>query len=202
MDLLWPHSSARAARNNLNVAIHGLRRSLEAAGQGPHVVFRDGCYQLAPDLDLWVDVEAFDTERAWAHGCLRSGDETGAEAAFNRLVALYRGELFADDLEGEWFLPLRVRLEDQYAEALEILAGLAHARDDEITCVDICQRLLIIDPCREAAHRLLMEAYVAQERYHLAARQYATCVDSLHERLGLAPHPDTTALFLNLLPRA
>ena len=48
MDLLWPGSTPASARNNLNVAIYGLRRALEAGAPGPHVVFRDGAYRSRP----------------------------------------------------------------------------------------------------------------------------------------------------------
>jgi DNA-binding SARP family transcriptional activator len=199
MDLLWPHSSPRAARNNLNVAMHGLRRSLESGGPGPYIIFRDGCYQLAPDLDLWLDVEELTATRDAGHRHLRIGEAEAARISFEQVVDLYRGELFADEAHGDWFLPTRRLLADHFAEALEIVAGHAHGQGDVVACVDTCHHLLAVDPCRESAHRLLMTAYVAQGQYHLAARQYAICVNSLQEELDVAPHPETTELFLSLL---
>ena len=191
MDLLWPHSSARAARNNLNVAVHGLRRSLEVGGPGPHVVFKDGCYMLSPALDVWFDVAEFEAERERAQHHRRHGPGqepiAEARAGFARMAQLYQGELFADDTAGEWFLSTRRLLEEQFAEALEVIAEEAHASGDEVTCVDTCHRLLTVDPCREPAHRLLMVAYTAQGLYHLAARQYAVCVTSLQEELDVCP---------------
>ena len=46
-----------------------------------------------------------------------------------------------------------------------------------------------------------MHAYVADHQYHLAARQYAHCVATLTDELGVAPHPETTAVFTSLLER-
>ncbi len=54
MYLLWPTAAPEAARNNLNVAVHRLRRFL--AGDGPvrHVVFRRGGYELDPAIPVWL----------------------------------------------------------------------------------------------------------------------------------------------------
>ena len=199
MDLLWPESSARAARNNLNVAIHGLRRSLEAGGKRPYVVFRDECYLLDPSLDVWIDVEEFAAARSSGHELRRASQIEAANECFEHAVGLYRGELFEDDAEGEWYLGRRRQVEEQFAEALELTAEHAYASMDFVACIDTCHRLLQVDPCRETTHRLLMHAYVAQNQHHLAARQYATCVSALLEHLDAAPQPETTATFVDLL---
>ena len=50
-----------AARNNLHGAVHALRRFLrQARGDADHVVHEDGCYALAPDLEVWDDVAEFE----------------------------------------------------------------------------------------------------------------------------------------------
>src|SRR4029450_6359282 len=63
--LLWPAPPPQAARNNLNVAVHGLRRFLRGADErGAHVLFVDGVYPLNPELDLWVDLTEFEVHLA------------------------------------------------------------------------------------------------------------------------------------------
>ena len=58
MNEFWPDVAPDAARNSLNVAIHGLRQSLRAAaGDRAIVIHRDGRYFIDPALDLWVDIE-------------------------------------------------------------------------------------------------------------------------------------------------
>lgn len=199
MELLWPRSSARAARNNLNVAIHGLRRSLEAGGPGPYVVFKNGCYSLDRGLTIWIDFETFARERDLAHQLHRAGQDDLAVERFSDVAALYGGELFADDHSSDWPLPARRLLADRFAEALELVAIGSFDRDDLVACVDNCVRLLEVDPCRESTHRLLMRAYAAGGHHHLAARQYATCVANLADELDASPQPETTATFLDVL---
>ena len=55
MALQWPDHSHNSARNNLNVALHSLRSTLDGLGQDAQpIVYRDGCYILNPDLTWWV----------------------------------------------------------------------------------------------------------------------------------------------------
>lgn len=63
------------------------------------------------------------------------------------------------------------------------------------------QRMLEIDPCREASYRALM-------RYHASAQQpsrvehwYLTCVEQLQTRLGLEPDAETRRLFYEAISR-
>jgi DNA-binding SARP family transcriptional activator len=60
MALQWPDHSHNSARNNLNVALHSLRNTLDGLGQDAQpIVYRDGCYILNPELTWWVDRTEF-----------------------------------------------------------------------------------------------------------------------------------------------
>lgn len=192
MGLLWPGSTSESARNNLNVAIYGLRRALEAGAPGPHVVFRDGAYQLAADRSLWLDVRMFIDACARGTVALRDGRLNEAERLLRDGVTLYGGPLFADDTEGEWYLPDRRMLVERYATALHDLASLRLDVGDAAECVELGRQVLRVEPCREVTHRLLMRAYARQSLRHLAVRQYRECVDTLERALDVGPHPDTT----------
>ena len=50
MDAFWPEAAPAAARNSLNVAVHGLRRAFRDTARGPVVVLEDGTYRLGPQL--------------------------------------------------------------------------------------------------------------------------------------------------------
>jgi DNA-binding SARP family transcriptional activator len=49
MEAFWPEAAPAAARNSLNVAVHGLRRAFRASAEVPVVVLQDGAYRLADD---------------------------------------------------------------------------------------------------------------------------------------------------------
>lgn len=199
MELLWPGSSPQAARNNLNVAIYGLRRSLEDAGVGPFIIHRAGTYALDGSLSVRLDIDEFVDRARAARIEAAEGDDGDAISLVTQALDLYGGPLFADDPDGEWYSLTRRELADVHLDLLELDAEL-HLRTGIVPrCVDVCHESLRLDPCRESTHRLLMRAYVAEHRYHLVARQYADCVAALATELGVGPQPETTGLFSDLL---
>ncbi len=198
MDLLWPESSARSARNNLNVAIYGLRRSLEVGGSGPYITHADGAYGFACSVSISSDVAEFEALVRDANGLRQAGHLDAAVEAYQRAATLYRGPLFDDATTGEWYLLDRRLLEERYVDAMDQLATHAYRAGEIRRAIELCHAMLRIDQCHETAHRLLMRAYAASDQYHLAARQYADCVTTLHDELDVAPHPETTAIFRSL----
>ena len=64
MDVFWPDAAPTAARNSLNVAVHGLRRAFRASASGPVVVLDSGAYRLDPTVRLWLDVDEFELHAA------------------------------------------------------------------------------------------------------------------------------------------
>ena len=60
MELQWPDHTHTSARNNLNVALHSLRNTLDGPWQGRQpVLYQDGCYVLNPALKWWADRDEF-----------------------------------------------------------------------------------------------------------------------------------------------
>jgi DNA-binding SARP family transcriptional activator len=60
MDLFWRDVDPEAARRNLYQAVYSLRQALQNGGSDSgHVLCEDGCYGINPDLEIWVDSEAF-----------------------------------------------------------------------------------------------------------------------------------------------
>lgn len=202
MHLLWPDATHQSARNNLNVALYGLRRTLEAGGPGPFVVHRDGAYQLAPGCTVWTDARAFVDTCARAERAVEKGRPDMAERLLRSAVDLYGGPLFSDDATAEWYLPDRRALAELFVRALHALATLRFQADDAAESVELCRRALRVEPCCEVTHRLLMRSYARQGLHHLVARQYKDCVAALDRFLDVTPHSDTTRMFLELVGSA
>lgn len=190
MDRFWPEATASAARNNLNVAVHGLRRYLN---DSRGVRFADGCYTLQPDL--WVDIEEFERLLASARRAERSGDREAAAHAWKAAEALYRGPLFEDDPYEEWILARRRALQDAYLAALERLAASDWSGGDWMACIAACTKILQIQPYREGAHRDLMRFYARHGLHEFALRQYHECAQALRSALDATPSPETTDLY-------
>jgi DNA-binding SARP family transcriptional activator len=196
MSMFWPEVSADAARNSLNVAIHGLRQSLRAAaGDTAVVIHQDQAYFIDPALDIWVDVEVFEEQLKAAHQHLASAELVKAEEAFEAATWLYQGEFLADDPYEDWAIVTREHLRLCYLDALDRLGALRLDVGDYAGCVAVCLKLLARDSCREDAHCRLMRCYSRQGQVQLALRQYHSCAAALRTELDVAPAPATTELF-------
>ena len=194
MDVFWPESSAKASRNSLNVAIHGLRRVLKEAKDVPVIVYSGGTYRLHPDVHLWLDVEEFDrlVERGRLHEDVGETDQ--ATAAYEFATGLYRGEFLADDPYDDWPALIRERLRLAYLDTLGRLGNLHFDAGRYAASANLCQRIIEQDPCREDAYRRLMRCYSRQGQPHLALIQYRACVRMLESELGVEPDLVTVTL--------
>lgn len=191
----WPHASEHAARNNLNVTLHALRRHLSGRSGGlPYVHFVRGCYALNPDLEVWVDAEEFERLAAGGRRAERAGDHEGAVRGYHAAEVLYRGDLFADSPYDEWLLPQRRALRAAYLDLQERIADHALRTGDIAACAAACQRILALEPCSEPAHQGLMLSYARQGHAYLALRQYQECVDVLRRELDTDVSAETWRL--------
>jgi len=194
MEAFWPDSTPESARNSLNVAVHGLRRSLRAAAAVPVVVLHAGTYRLHPEMQLWLDVEEFERHVGGGRELEAAGELPGAMAEYELAASLYQGDFLADDPYEEWPVLTRERLRLAYLDTLDRLSHLYFGHAQYAACANLCQRILERDPCREDAHRRLMRCYSRQGQPHVALRQYRACAEALEAELGVAPAPPTAEL--------
>jgi DNA-binding SARP family transcriptional activator len=202
MAVFWPESSAEAARNSLNVAVHGLRQTLRTvAGDRPIVICKERSYFIEPDLDIWVDVEVFEETLKSAEQHLNNDEAVQARTGFELAVSLYQGDFLAEDPDEPWGIVTREHLRLRYLDALDHLARLRFSAEDYVGCTETCLRILSNDACREDAHRLLMRCHSRRGQPQLALRQYHSCAAVLHQELQLSPAPSTTELFYRIQRR-
>ena len=194
MEAFWPEANPAAARNSLNVAVHGLRRAFRDSAGVQVVVLEDGTYRLAPDLLLSLDVDEFELHAAGGRRLEATGDLAGAAAEYARALALYQGDFLADDPYEDWPVMTREHLLLAYLDVLDRLSGLYLGQRQYGACVALCRLLVERDRCREDAHRRLMRCLTRQGQSHLALRQYQACADALDQDLGVGPDPATIDL--------
>jgi len=194
MEVFWPSSAPKAARNSLNVAVHGLRGALRAATQVPVIVFDGGTYRLHSDVRLWLDVDEFERHVGSGRKLEQSGELAGAMVEYELAAALYQGDFLADDPYEEWPVLARERLRLAWLHTLDRLSHLYFGHERYASCATLCQRIIERDPCREDVQRRLMRCYSRQEQPHLALRQYWACAEALHAELDVDPATATTEL--------
>jgi DNA-binding SARP family transcriptional activator len=196
MELFWPEAAASAARNNLNVAVHGLRRFLRGPdGPDTYVLFQDNAYLLNPAVEVWVDLDEFERRTAAARELRIRGDVLGAVRELEIAEALYRGALFEDDPYEDWTAVPRRAAEDRYVEVLGALGEGYGELGDDGACIRVARKVLDVQPANEVAHRDLMRCYVRLGQHHLALRQYRDCAERLRSELDIAPGRETVRLY-------
>ncbi len=202
MEVFWPGADPDAARNNLNVAVYGLRKALAKADPDfSFVLFRQDCYSFNPALPMWVDAEAFADRIHRAQAAEQRGDLSAAMAEYRVAQAIYDSALLVEDRYEDWLIPHRQSLQDDYMKVLQRLRS-HHVDNAEFeACIGVTSRMLDVDRCDEDAHRLLMRCYSRMGHAHLALRQYHFCVDALARELNLIPSPQTVALFQQIRQR-
>ena len=191
MEVFWPESRPEAARNSLNVAMHGLRQILRTATNVPVIVFVGTAYRIHPDVCVWVDVEEFDRRVEDGRRHEAAGDIDDAMRNYESAAALCRGTFLADYPYEDWAVRLRERLRLARLDTLDRLSSLYYGLGRYAAASTLCRQIIDDDPCREDAHRQLMRCYSRQGQPHLALLQYRACVSVLEEELGIQPSAAT-----------
>jgi DNA-binding SARP family transcriptional activator len=196
MECFWPESDQELARNNLNVAIYNLRQTLRKTDPDiSYILFKDDCYLFNPEIQLWLDFEVFEKHYQKGKQFEATGHNADAQREFSAAESLYQGELFESDRYEDWPASTRQHLQAAYLYILDRLSQQFLDSGNYTTCEALCQKMLLVDSCREDAHRRLMQCYIRQGHQHLALRQYYLCVEAHKKELDTTPSPETIALF-------
>jgi DNA-binding SARP family transcriptional activator len=171
METFWPDADPEAAATSLRKAVHFARRAL---GVHELIEVNNEIVALAPDAELDIDVERFETA---ARTALREGGTN----AFERAADLYGGSLLPDDIFVEWLDAPRAQMRQRYSDLLR--AG------------GLWQRLIALDPADEQAQCALMQAALDAGNRVEAIRQFNQLRDNLHAELGVGPSAATIALY-------
>jgi TolB-like protein/DNA-binding SARP family transcriptional activator len=174
MALLWSDRGEEQARASLRQALAELRRSL---GEPSPLRTDHDAASLDPAM-VGVDIIAF--------------EELAKAERLEQAAALYRGPLLdghgvRDDAFEDWLRVERARLHELAITVLD-----RHAKSQTgYAAIGTAQRLLQLDPLREATHRLLMRLYAAMGQRSQALRQYQQCRDALQRELQASPDAET-----------
>ena len=152
---------------------------------------------------IWVDLVRFRALLAEAdrHDHVASDACPTCVAWLEEAVALYRDDFLAgfhlrDSPEfDDWRFFQAEGLRRELAGALDRLVA-AHGRSGAYeVAIAHARRRLALDPLHEPAHRALMQLYEWAGQRAAALRQYQRCARVLQDELGVAPQPETTALY-------
>lgn len=194
--LFWPDTTEGQARTNLRNLLHYLRRALPDADS--YLDISAQTLQWRSDAPLALDVADFEAALAQAEQAGRAGAAAAAQAALERAVALYRGDLLPSCYD-DWIIPCREGLRQAYLNGLERLVQIVEGQRDYATAIGYAQRLLRHDPLHEATYRHLIRLHALNGDRASALRAYHACATILGRELGVEPSTATREAYEQLL---
>lgn len=183
-------SSLKALISRTRAALHPLPSAVISSGKG--------WYQFPLPGDGIVDVLFAENSIHQAEAAIASGD-TAQAASTAGVAAMIASRPILPELSGEWVEGLRRRMQQVHVRALDILTVLwLQSGQYEQAIVD-ANRILEMDPLREAAYATLMSAHLATGRVSRGLAIYETCRETLATAVGASPGPEIDSLYEQLL---
>jgi two-component SAPR family response regulator len=193
-EVLWPGNEWSPTASSLKVAIHSLRRILgDAVTPLVEIVSRDQGYLLSTH-DIWLDIDEFEMSMATGRSAEAHGDNTVALSAYRRVADLYTGDFLAAQT-ADWVDEQRQCYRAFALQALTWLRADALRGDDHAKIIDLCRRILDIDPYHEEMYQTLMTVHGRRGELGQVREWHRMCVRRLRRDLDLAPAEATQLIF-------
>ena len=202
IETIWPDSDPSTAAISLKVAAHNLRGALDpdkkTGSPGNWVIAENGTYRLNPEAEVWIDTEVFHELCRVGRRLEASGDLTAARLKYEEAESLYAGDYLEEDIYEDWTVIRREQLRDLHLNVLGRLAELACHDGLHADVIRYCHKIVLADPCREDAYRMLMQSHGALNQLARAGAWYAVCRVLLQREVGVTPSAETTSVFERL----
>ncbi len=196
IDKFWPSSSADSARNCLNVTLHGIRRLFhETDLVHEYILFKDECYFINPEVEIWLDVEEFLQHWRAGQSLERQQSPEAAVVEYEFALANYLGDFMGEDPYEAWPSLERENLKEIYLLVLDRLSRYYSLDGKSETAIDLCELILANDSCREDVHQRLMRCYYRIGQRDKALKQFRKCAEILRAELEVEPTRETNELY-------
>jgi len=200
VDALFSHLDADKASLNLYNRISELRKILEPELPKRHPSsfierIGKGDYRLIDTNICWVDIESFQRHVATARELEQTSRWSEAIQQYNKALDLYRADYLAEDLYEDWTQLKRQQLSEQY---LSVIEGLIRSHNEVAQhglVIDLCKRLIELQPAKESAYQAWMKAAHLSGQTDQVAQIYDQCVNALKQNLDVALSQETIQLF-------
>ena len=198
IELMWPTVDPESGAANLHKIIHMARRALEpklrSGADSQFIVTSHQHVQLCAPGELWIDANVFERLAARAR-------HSHSVADYEEALALYRGDLLAEDAYADWCAQKREQLRGVRDELLLGLGRACATRGHYERAIRQFDALLANAPANEEAHRELMHLYAITGRRSAALRQFARCSEAVRADLDAGVEDATLQLYRQIVAR-
>ena len=199
-DELWGEDPPRAWDGALRALVSKVRSALAPVGMGDTeaLVSALGCYQLHLPARTWIDLETATDAAHRAESALRAGNSEEANG-WTLVAGSIARRPFLQGMDGPWTEQRRQDLRALRVRSLECRAQILIGKADHALAIRDLEEVLELEPFRETAYLLLMQAHAANGNRAEALRVYDRCRRRLMEELGADPSPQIETQYLGIL---
>ena len=192
IDEFWKDEELSSIEKNFHPTISHIRKALNSRQtfKQNFIVFRDGAYQLNPELSYSIDTEDFENFIAEAEKAKKENDTDSFLQNLEAAHELYRGE-FMSGIYEDWAEEKRNYFAEQHSRVLSALAKMSFKEKNWSKALKFTNEILTEDPFREDMHRLLMKVLSAQGKRAAVKEQFESLEKLLRNELGVSPAPET-----------
>ncbi|HEX8853574.1 MAG TPA: BTAD domain-containing putative transcriptional regulator, partial [Pyrinomonadaceae bacterium] len=200
IDTFWADADFDAVEKNFHPTVSHIRKALNSnqALKQNFLLYRDGDYQLNHEFSYFIDIEEFDRLASEGETARRAREQETMVSAFERAVALYRGD-FMQGAYDDWVEEQRSYYREQYLRLLETLASAAQKAGEWARSLQLGQQILQADPFREDVHCMLMRAHAAEGNRGAVREQFESLRRLLKKELGVEPASETQKVYREAL---
>lgn len=200
--LLWPDLEPERGRATLRRTLSALKASLGGSWvDADRAMVRLDLPEGAADVPAFRRLarEVADHEPSHEVPCEECLARLEDAATLSALPFMQGFSVRDSDGFDSWMLEQAAALERERVRVLDrLIAGRAES-EDLFGAIDVAVQRLALDGLSEETHRRLMELYAAAGDVGAAIAQYRTCVTILDKELGVAPLPETVAIYESVL---
>lgn len=199
IEAFWPDEDPAVVEKNFHPTISHIRKALNSRQslKQNFLIFRDGAYQLNPELSYSIDSEEFERLIAEAEVAKREKDAVRFRGSLEAAHALYRGEFMSGDYD-DWAEERRSFYAEQFIRVLSALSKLSFSEKRWSAALKYAGEVLKDDPFREDIHRLVMKTHAAQSKPASVKKHFEDLQLLLKKELGIEPSPETRKLYKEL----
>lgn len=200
IDEFWPDEDPSTVEKNFHPTISHIRKALNSrqAFKQNFIIYRDGAYQLNPELSYSIDTEEFEDLVRQAESAKRTKNAAVLRESLEAAHDLYRGE-FMPGIYENWAEERRNFYAEQHMRVAAGLAKLSLSEKKWTAALKYANEVLGDDPFREDMHRLVMKVFASQGKPANVKKHYEQFEDLAKKELGIEPAPETRRIYNELM---
>jgi DNA-binding SARP family transcriptional activator len=195
-EILWDSSNMDSARYNLRYTLWSIKKLIKSEFDEEEVIVnsKNGCR-----LNTYIEVNSDVVFMLKAFDSINKNDVKIEKLEEIRNV--YKGE-FLEGFEikscfklNDWIFYERENLQRKYFQVLQLLANEYREKQKYNNCIEICEKMLLINPLMEELYVELIKIYLEIGDRNAALSQYERCCEVLREELNMAPMESTKQVY-------